>query len=167
MGMGTYVGPEGIEPRNYKPQINGDREKIEAAVDMLASAKRPIIYAGGGVINSGPEASQLLQKLVKMTGYPCTTTLMALGAYPTTDKQFIGMPGMHGNYTATRLNWQNADCADMSNLGARFDDRVTGNAALFSPDSKKIHIDIDPSSINKTSVDLAITASLQACVKHD
>ena len=154
MGMGTYVGPEGIEPRNYKPQINGDREKIEAAVDMLASAKRPIIYAGGGVINSGPEASQLLQKLVKMTGYPCTTTLMALGAYPTTDKQFIGMPGMHGTYEA---NLAMHDCDVMFNIGARFDDRVTGNTALFSPDSKKIHIDIDPSSINKTVVvDLAI-----------
>ena len=154
MGMGTYVGPEGIEPRNYKPQVTGDRSKIEAAVDMLASAKRPIIYAGGGVINSGPKASQLLQKLVKMTGYPCTTTLMALGAYPTTNTQFIGMPGMHGTYEA---NLAMHDCDVMFNIGARFDDRVTGNTALFSPDSKKVHIDIDPSSINKNiEVDIAI-----------
>jgi acetolactate synthase I/II/III large subunit len=156
MGMGEYVGPEGIAPRNYKPQINGDRKAIEAAVDMVASAERPIIYAGGGVINSGPEASELLQKLVKMTGFPCTTTLMALGAYPTTDKQFIGMPGMHGTYEA---NLAMHDCDVMFNIGARFDDRVTGNTALFSPASQKIHVDIDPSSINKNvAVDLAIIA---------
>lgn len=154
MGMGEYVGPEGIEPRSYKPQINGDREKIEAAVDMIASAERPIIYAGGGVINSGPEASELLQKFVKMTGFPCTTTLMALGAFPTTDKQFIGMPGMHGTYEA---NLAMHDCDVMFNIGARFDDRVTGNTALFSPGSQKIHVDIDPSSINKNvAVDIAI-----------
>ena len=154
MNMGTYVGPEGIEPRNYNPQISGDRTKIEAAVDMIANAERPIIYAGGGVINSGPEASHLLQKFVKMTGYPCTTTLMALGAYPTTDDQFIGMPGMHGTYEA---NLAMHGCDVMFNIGARFDDRVTGNTALFSPNSKKIHIDIDPSSINKNIVvDIAI-----------
>lgn len=156
MGYGHYVGPEGIAPRNYKPQINGDRDLIEAAVDLVASAERPIIYAGGGVINSGPEASALLQKLVKMTGFPCTTTLMALGAYPTTDKQFIGMPGMHGTYEA---NLAMHDCDVMFNIGARFDDRVTGNTAAFSPNSQKIHVDIDPSSINKNiTVDLAIIA---------
>jgi acetolactate synthase-1/2/3 large subunit len=156
MGYGDYVGPEGIAPRNYKPQINGDRDLIEAAVDLVASAERPIIYAGGGVINSGPEASALLQKLVKMTGFPCTTTLMALGAYPTTDKQFIGMPGMHGTYEA---NLAMHDCDVMFNIGARFDDRVTGNTAAFSPNSQKIHVDIDPSSINKNiAVDLAIIA---------
>jgi len=156
MGYGDYVGPEGIAPRNYKPQINGDRDLIEAAVDLVASAERPIIYAGGGVINSGPEASALLQKLVKMTGFPCTTTLMALGAYPTTDKQFIGMPGMHGTYEA---NLAMHDCDVMFNIGARFDDRVTGNTAAFSPNSQKIHVDIDPSSINKNiTVDLAIIA---------
>ncbi len=154
MGKGPYVGPDGIEPRNYKPQIQGDREKIEAAVEMIATAKRPIIYAGGGVINSGPEASRLLEKFVKMTGYPCTTTLMALGAYPTTDDLFIGMPGMHGTYEA---NLVMHSCDLMFNIGARFDDRVTGNTELFSPKSKKIHIDIDPSSINKNiAVDLAI-----------
>jgi acetolactate synthase-1/2/3 large subunit len=154
MGMGEYVSPEGIKPRNYKPQINGDRLKIETAIEMIASAKRPLIYAGGGVINSGPEASELLQKFVKMTGFPVTTTLMALGAYPTTDNQFIGMPGMHGTYEA---NLAMHDCDVMFNIGARFDDRVTGNTDMFSPDSKKIHVDIDPSSINKNiTVDVAI-----------
>ena len=154
MGMGSYLGPSGIEPRNYKPQINGDRAQIEAAVDMIASAHRPIIYAGGGVINSGPEASKLLQKFVKMTGFPCTTTLMALGAYPASDELFIGMPGMHGTYEA---NLAMHGCDVMFNIGARFDDRVTGNTDLFSPDSKKIHVDIDPSSINKNiAVDIAI-----------
>jgi len=154
MGMGEYIGPDDIEPRNYKPQINGDREAIEEAVDMIAAAERPIIYAGGGVINSGPEASKLLTKLVKMTGFPCTTTLMALGAYSTTDKQFLGMPGMHGTYEA---NLAMHDCDVMFNIGARFDDRVTGNTDLFSPGSQKIHVDIDPSSINKNiAVDLAI-----------
>ena len=154
MGMGSYLGPSGIEPRNYKPQINGDRAQIEAAVDMIASAHRPIIYAGGGVINSGPEASKLLQKFVKMTGFPCTTTLMALGAYPASDELFIGMPGMHGTYEA---NLAMHGCVVMFNIGARFDDRVTGNTDLFSPDSKKIHVDIDPSSINKNiAVDIAI-----------
>lgn len=146
MGTGQYAGPEGVKPPHYKPKLNGDREKIEAAVNMIASAERPIIYAGGGVINSGPKASELLQKFVKMTGFPCTTTLMALGAYPTTDKQFIGMPGMHGTYEA---NLAMHDCDVMFNIGARFDDRVTGNTALFSPGSQKIHVDIDPSSINK------------------
>ncbi|MBT5430350.1 MAG: acetolactate synthase 3 large subunit [Rhodospirillaceae bacterium] len=154
MGMGSYLGPSGIEPRNYKPQINGDRAQIEAAVDMIASAHRPIIYAGGGVINSGPEASKLLQKFVKMTGFPCTTTLMALGAYPASDELFIGMPGMHGTYEA---NLVMHGCDVMFNIGARFDDRVTGNTDLFSPGSKKIHVDIDPSSINKNiAVDIAI-----------
>jgi len=154
MGKGPYVGPDGIAPRNYKPQIEGDLEKIEAAVEMIATAKRPIIYVGGGVINSGPEASRLLGKFVKITGYPCTTTLMALGAYPTTDDLFIGMPGMHGTYEA---NLAMHGCDLMFNIGARFDDRVTGNTELFSPKSKKIHIDIDPSSINKNiAVDLAI-----------
>ena len=149
MGVGSYVGPDGIKPRNYNPQIKGEREKIESAVEMMANAERPIIYAGGGVINSGPEASLLLQNLVQMTGYPCTTTLMALGAYPTTDNQFIGMPGMHGTYEA---NLAMHGCDVMFNIGARFDDRVTGNTALFSPNSKKIHVDIDPSSINKNIV---------------
>ena len=159
MGMGTYVGPEGIEPRNYKPQVTGDRSKIEAAVDMLVSAKRPIIYAGGGVINSGPKASQLLQKLVKMTGYPCTTTLMALGAYPTTDIQFVGMPGMHGTVPAV-LALQEADL--LITLGARFDDRVTGKAALFAPHAKVIHVDIDPAEISKIrTADVPIVGDLK------
>ncbi len=160
MGMGEYVGSEGIEPRNYKPQIKGDREAIEEAVDMIASAERPIIYAGGGVINSGPEASKLLTKLAKMTGFPCTTTLMALGAYPTTDRQFLGMPGMHGTYEA---NLAMHECDVMVNFGARFDDRVTGNTDLFSPGSQKIHVDIDPSSINKNiAVDLAIVGDAKS-----
>ncbi len=122
------------------------REQIRKAVALLKAAKRPIVYAGGGVINAGPEASRLLTDFVHMTGFPCTNTLMGLGAFPSDDKQFLGMLGMHGTYEA---NLAMHDCDVMLNIGARFDDRVTGRLNAFSPGSKKIHVDIDPSSINK------------------
>ncbi len=154
LGTGSYLTPDQVEPRNYKPRDKGDQSAIEQDVDLLASAKKPIIYAGGGVINSGPEASKLLGEMVKLTGYPCTLTLMGLGAFPASDNQYIGMPGMHGTYEA---NLAMHGCDVMINIGARFDDRVTGRLDSFSPLSQKIHIDIDPSSINKNvAVDIGI-----------
>ncbi len=113
---------------------------------LLAAAKRPVIYSGGGVINSGREASKLLRELVEVTGFPITSTLMGLGAYPASGKNWLGMLGMHGTYEA---NMAMHDCDVMLCVGARFDDRITGRTDAFSPGSKKIHIDIDPSSINK------------------
>ncbi|TPK70820.1 acetolactate synthase 3 large subunit [Mesorhizobium sp. B2-4-15] len=143
---GFYVPPQ-IAPRtSYQPKVQGDLEKIKAAVDLMAGAKKPIIYSGGGVINSGPEASHLLRELVDLTGFPITSTLMGLGAYPASGKNWVGMLGMHGTYEA---NMAMHDCDVMVCIGARFDDRITGRLNAFSPNSKKIHIDIDPSSINK------------------
>lgn len=143
---GFYVPPQ-IAPRtSYQPKVQGDLEKIKAAVDLMAGAKRPIIYSGGGVINSGPEASHLLRELVDLTGFPITSTLMGLGAYPASGKNWVGMLGMHGTYEA---NMAMHDCDVMICIGARFDDRITGRLNAFSPNSRKIHIDIDPSSINK------------------
>lgn len=151
---GTYRQPGECLPKTYRPQVKPDLNKVEEAVEMLANAKRPIFYVGGGVINSGPVASQLLTQLVRMTGYPCTTTLMGLGAYPAHDQQWLGMLGMHGTYEA---NLAMHGCDLMISVGARFDDRVTGKVSEFSPNSKKIHIDIDPSNINKNiRVDLPI-----------
>jgi acetolactate synthase-1/2/3 large subunit len=131
---------------HYKPQIEPNMAAIEAAVEVMASAKRPIFYTGGGVINAGDAASKALRELVRLTGYPITSTLMGLGAYPAADPQWLGMLGMHGTYEA---NWAMHDCDVMINIGARFDDRVTGRTDKFSPDSIKIHVDIDASSINK------------------
>ena len=129
-------------------------DKIKQAVDMMANAKRPVFYTGGGVINSGPKASKLLRELVKLTGFPITSTLMGLGAFPAADPQWLGMLGMHGTYEA---NMAMHDCDVMICIGARFDDRITGRLDAFSPYSKKIHIDIDPSSINKNvKVDVPI-----------
>ncbi len=151
---GNYVGPSNIQHKTYKPKLKPEPVGVRDAVDLIASAKRPIFYTGGGVINSGPKASQLLRELVKLTGFPITQTLMGLGAYPTTDRQFLGMLGMHGTYEA---NMAMHDCDVMINVGARFDDRITGRVDAFSPGSKKIHIDIDPSSINKIiQVDIPI-----------
>ncbi|MDU8356942.1 acetolactate synthase 3 large subunit, partial [Pseudomonas syringae pv. actinidiae] len=130
----------------YTPRVKGDATQIRKAVAMLANAKRPVIYSGGGVINSGPEASQLLRQLVEATGFPITSTLMGLGAYPASGPNWLGMLGMHGTYEA---NMTMHDCDVMLCVGARFDDRITGRLNAFSPNSKKIHIDIDPSSINK------------------
>jgi len=151
---GIYKTPAECQPKSYRPQVKGDLNRIEEAVELLANAKRPVFYVGGGVINSGPIACQLLTQLVRMTGYPCTATLMGLGAYPAADPQWLGMLGMHGTYEA---NLTMHGCDVMVCVGARFDDRVTGKVSEFSPGSKKIHIDIDPSSINKNvGVDVAI-----------
>ena len=154
MGKATYVAPEEVSHRSYRPQTEPDHGAIEKAVELFAKAKRPIIYTGGGVINSGPEASRLLRKLVQLTGSPITSTLMGLGAFPASGPQFLGMLGMHGTYEAN-LAMHHSDV--MLNVGARFDDRVTGKLSEFSPNTKKIHIDIDASSINKNvMVDIPI-----------
>lgn len=143
---GIYKVPQEKRYRVYQPQTNPPKKALEKAVEMIAKAKRPIFYTGGGVINAGPKASDDLIKFAKITGVPVTSTLMGLGAYPTTDEQFVGMLGMHGTYEANHAMHQ---CDVMVNIGARFDDRVTGRTEAFSPGSFKIHIDIDPSSINK------------------
>ncbi len=143
---GTYLPPARVKHKSYNPQVKGDMARIEEAVDLLAKAERPIIYAGGGVVNAGPAASQLLTNLAEISGFPVTLTLMGLGALPASHKQFLGMLGMHGSLEA---NMAMHDCDVMLCVGARFDDRVTGRTDAFSPDSKKIHIDIDASSINK------------------
>ena len=151
---GVYSGSPKTKHRTYQPQVKGDLGAIRQAVELIASAKRPVFYTGGGVINSGPNASQLLREFVRMTGFPITTTLMGLGSYPASDKQWLGMLGMHGTYEA---NLAMHDCDVMINIGARFDDRITGRLNAFSPDSKKIHVDIDRSSINKNvHADVAI-----------
>ena len=143
---GTYIPPAKARHRSYNPQVKGDIGKIEEAVALLAKAKRPLVYAGGGVINAGPAASQLLSSFVAMTNFPTTLTLMGLGAVPASSKNYLGMVGMHGSLEA---NMCMHDCDVMLCVGARFDDRVTGRIDAFSPNSKKIHIDIDASSINK------------------
>ncbi|WP_311032563.1 acetolactate synthase 3 large subunit [Mesorhizobium koreense] len=143
---GIYTPPQTAPRVSYHPQVDGDMEAIKAAVELMAEAKRPVIYSGGGVVNSGAEASQLLRELVDLTGFPITSTLMGLGAYPASGKNWLGMLGMHGAYEA---NMAMHDCDVMLCIGARFDDRITGRIDAFSPHSRKIHIDIDPSSINK------------------
>jgi acetolactate synthase-1/2/3 large subunit len=153
---GTYVGPGDIQMahKSYRPKLKADQPVLQRAVDAMASAKRPLFYTGGGVINSGPKASQLLRELVRLTGFPITSTLMGLGAYPASDKQWLGMLGMHGTYEA---NMAMHDCDVMINIGARFDDRITGRINAFSPASTKIHVDIDASSINKNiKVDIPV-----------
>ncbi|GGG28617.1 acetolactate synthase 3 large subunit [Chelatococcus composti] len=151
---GTYVRPASNQHKTYRPQVQGDMDKIKAAIELMASARRPVFYTGGGVINAGPQASALLRELVRLTGFPITSTLMGLGAYPASDPQFLGMLGMHGTYEA---NLAMHGCDVMIAIGARFDDRITGRLDAFSPNSRKIHIDIDPSSINKNvKVDIGI-----------
>ena len=141
---GLYSRPKEFQHKGYRPKVKGDLERI----------KRPLFYTGGGVVNSGPEATQLLRELVKLTGFPITSTLMGLGAYAASDRQWLGMLGMHGTYEA---NMSMHDCDLMICIGARFDDRITGRLDAFSPGSKKIHVDIDPSSINKNvKVDIPI-----------
>ena len=144
---GKYVGPKNIEHKTYRPKIKPDQDAIRAAVELISKAKRPLFYTGGGVINSGVTASKLLREFVKLTNIPVTSTLMGLGAYPASGKNWLGMLGMHGTYEA---NMAMHDCDVMINVGARFDDRITGRLDAFAPNSRKIHIDIDPSSINKT-----------------
>jgi len=151
---GTYVGPGNIQHKTYRPKVKPDQNAVRAAIDLIASAKRPIFYTGGGVINSGPAASKLLREFVKITGFPVTSTLMGLGAFPASDKHWLGMLGMHGTYEA---NMAMHGCDVMINIGARFDDRITGRVDAFSPHSRKIHVDIDPSSVNKNvRVDLPV-----------
>ena len=142
---GPYAGPK-PSASHYQPRVKGDMEEITELVAAMETAKRPVFYTGGGVINSGIAASQLLRELVDATGFPITSTLMGLGAYPASGRHWLGMLGMHGLYEA---NMAMHDCDLMINVGARFDDRITGRIDAFSPKSKKAHIDIDPSSINK------------------
>lgn len=144
---GRYVGPNEVSRPSYQPKMRGDLNAVKAAIDLMKTAKRPVFYTGGGVVNSGPEASRLLRELVALTGFPITSTLMGLGSYPASGEQWLGMLGMHGTYEA---NMAMHDCDLMINIGARFDDRITGRLTAFSPNSRKIHVDIDPSSINKT-----------------
>ncbi len=151
---GDYFKPTAFQHKGYHPKLKGDPDKIRQAVAMMAAAKRPLFYTGGGVINSGRAACDLLRELVKLTGFPLTSTLMGLGAFPAADPKWLGMLGMHGTWEA---NWAMHDCDLMIAVGSRFDDRITGRLDAFSPGSKKIHIDIDPSSINKNvKVDLGI-----------
>ncbi len=157
---GTYTCAKSAKMHtHYQPNINPDIEAIKTAVDLIANARRPIFYTGGGIINSGHLASKLLREFVQQTGFPITSTLMGLGAYSGHDKQWLGMLGMHGTYEA---NMAMHDCDVMICIGARFDDRVTGLPEKFSPDSKKIHIDIDASSINKNiQIDVPIVSDAQ------
>ena len=144
---GPYVGPgEARHAHGYRPRTEGDPHKIAEAVELIAKAKRPLFYTGGGVINAGPAASEALRAFAHEVGAPVTSTLMGLGAFPASDPKWLGMVGMHGSYES---NHAMHDCDVMVCLGARFDDRVTGRLDAFSPGSKKIHVDIDPSSINK------------------
>ncbi|MCB8874685.1 acetolactate synthase 3 large subunit [Acidisoma silvae] len=149
-----YVEPTREPHRSYRPQTEPDAGQIDKAVALIKNARRPILYTGGGIINAGPEASALLRELVAETGIPCTNTLMGLGSLPASDPHFLGMLGMHGTYEA---NMAMHGCDVMINIGARFDDRVTGRLDAFSPNSKKIHADIDASNINKVvTVDVPI-----------
>ncbi|WP_210190862.1 acetolactate synthase 3 large subunit [Brucella thiophenivorans] len=143
---GIYTPPQTSPRTSYRPTIEGDKNAIAQAVEMLLTAKKPVIYSGGGVINSGPAATKLLRELVEISNFPITSTLMGLGAYPASGKNWLGMLGMHGTYEA---NMTMHDCDVMLCVGARFDDRITGRLNAFAPHSRKIHIDIDPSSINK------------------
>ena len=149
-----YAPPSDKPHRSYRPRTEPDATQIARAIALLKRAKRPMIYTGGGVINAGPAASESLRVFVRKTGFPCTSTLMGLGAYPAGDALFLGMLGMHGTYEA---NLAMHGCDVLLNVGARFDDRVTGRLTAFSPESRKIHIDIDPSSINKNvAVDVPV-----------
>ena len=143
---GDYTKPDDTDVSHYQPKVDGDPAMIERLVEAMETSERPIFYTGGGVINSGDEATALLREFVEATGFPITSTLMGLGAYPASGKNWLGMLGMHGLYEA---NLAMHDCDLMINVGARFDDRITGRVQDFSPGSRKAHIDIDPSSINK------------------
>ena len=159
----SYSKPKMKSKLNGKSLNHFSQKEIDKLIDLMNKSKKPIIYSGGGVINSGPEASEVLRELVKLTGFPITSTLQGLGAYPGDDNQFLGMLGMHGTYEANNAMH---DCDLLINIGARFDDRITGKIDEFSPNSKKIHIDIDPSSINKIiKVDLAIVGDVNNVLK--
>ena len=155
---GTYTPPAKAKTDHYQPEVKGDTDSITALVDLMENAERPLFYTGGGVVNSGAGASQLLRELVDATGFPITSTLMGLGAYPASGKSWLGMLGMHGLYEA---NMAMHDCDLMIAIGARFDDRITGRVDAFSPGSTKVQIDIDASSINKIiHVDLPIVGDV-------
>jgi acetolactate synthase-1/2/3 large subunit len=160
---GPYIGPEEAKPlHTYNPRTQGDAAKIADAMALIATAKRPVFYTGGGIINAGPKASEGLRKLAHRVGAPVTSTLMGLGAFPAADPQWLGMLGMHGSYEANHVMH---DCDVMVCLGARFDDRITGRLDAFSPGSKKIHVDIDPSSINKNvRVDIGIVGDCASVI---
>ncbi len=161
--LGAYRGPDTVQHKTYRPQVKPDATRIDEAVALIAAAKRPLFYGGGGIINSGSRACALFAELVHMTGYPCTLTLMGLGAMPASERQFLGMVGMHGTYEA---NLAMHGCDLMVAVGSRFDDRVTGRLNAFSPHSKKIHIDIDPSSINKNvRVDVPLVGDAAAALE--
>ena len=161
---GKYIAPKFIKEKNdNKNYFNGQDKDINQAVDLFKKSSKPILYTGGGVINSGPKATQLIRELVSLTGFPITSTLQGLGAFPGNDPQFLGMLGMHGTYEANNAMH---DCDLMINVGARFDDRITGKIDEFSPNSKKIHIDIDPSSINKNiKVDIALVGDVKVVLE--
>ena len=155
----SYSKPKFVKKLNGKSLNQFSKNDIDLLIDLMNKSKKPVIYSGGGVINSGPEASKALRELVQLTGFPITSTLQGLGAYPGDDNQFLGMLGMHGTYEANNAMH---DCDLLINIGARFDDRITGKIDEFSPKSKKIHIDIDPSSINKIiKVDLSLVGDVK------
>ena len=159
----NYLKPKPVKKLNGKSINHFSQSDIDELIDLMNKSKRPIIYSGGGVINSGPEASDVLRELVQLTGFPITSTLQGLGAYPGDDNQFLGMLGMHGTYEANNAMH---DCDLLINIGARFDDRITGKIDEFSPKSKKVHIDIDPSSINKIiKVDLSLVGDVKDVLK--
>jgi acetolactate synthase I/II/III large subunit len=163
LAKGSYRAPETVQHKTYRPQLAPDPERVKEAVSLIAAAKRPLFYGGGGIVNSGERAWKLFGELVRMTGFPCTLTLMGLGAFPASERQFLGMVGMHGTYEA---NLAMHDCDLMIAVGSRFDDRVTGRLNAFSPNSKKIHIDIDPSSINKNvRVDVPLVGDAGAALE--
>ena len=158
-----YIEKSKIPISHYQPKTKGDPQQISSLVDAIENAKKPLFYTGGGVINSGPNASKLLRELVDGTNFPITSTLMGLGCYPASGKRWLGMLGMHGLYEA---NLAMHDCDLMINIGARFDDRITGRIDAFSPNSKKAHVDIDPSSINKViNVDIPIIGDVESVLK--
>ncbi len=159
----NYSKPKKIKKVNGKSHNKFTQNEINELINLISKAKKPMIYTGGGVINSGPKASEALREFVRLIGFPITSTLQGLGAFPGDDNQFIGMLGMHGTYEANNAMH---DCDLLINIGARFDDRITGKIDEFSPKSKKVHIDIDPSSINKIiKVDLAIVGDVNEVLK--
>ena len=159
----NYSKPKKIKKVNGKSHNKFTQNEINELINLISKAKKPMIYTGGGVINSGPKASEALREFVRLVGFPITSTLQGLGAFPGNDNQFIGMLGMHGTYEANNAMH---DCDLLINIGARFDDRITGKIDEFSPKSKKVHIDIDPSSINKIiKVDLAIVGDVNEVLK--
>jgi acetolactate synthase-1/2/3 large subunit len=159
----NYTKPKKVKKINDKSNSRFTQNEIDDLISLISKAKKPVIYSGGGVINSGPKASEALREFVRLVGFPITSTLQGLGAFPGDDNQFIGMLGMHGTYEANNAMH---DCDLLINIGARFDDRITGKIDEFSPSSKKVHIDIDPSSINKIiKVDLSIVGDVNEVIR--